>query len=219
MLKSMKLKSRFICFIGIDGSGKSTLAEMLCEDLRTNGYSVDYLWLRMNYLFTKPVLLLCRILGLTRRPIVNGRKISVHEFHRSKFIANVVQVLHSFDTFLHFVVRIYFPLKFTKKVIVCDRFIYDVFADFAIEAKNKNVFSKRVFKMANKMTKNATLLIIKVPKEEILKRKPDVIDYDLDYDLRYNLYEDIASFKEMNVVDNTIELAEVYQKVKRVVVA
>jgi thymidylate kinase len=210
----MKLKTRFICFIGVDGSGKSTLAEMLCNDLRENGYEVSYLWLRMNYLFTKPLLLLCRLLGLTQRPVINGKKISIHEFHTSPFMAAAVRLAHTFDTFLHYTVKIWVPLKFSKKVIVCDRFIYDVFIDFAIEGNTKSVFSKPLFKLAHKMTDNALLLLIMAPKDEILKRKPDVLQFDLSYNERYDFYNEIAKQKDVHIIENTQPVDLVYKKIK-----
>jgi thymidylate kinase len=214
MFKVMKLKNRFICFIGVDGSGKSTLAERLSNDLTKEGYQVNLLWLRMNYIFTKPLLLFCRIVGLTSRPYVKGKRISIHEFYKSPLIAFLVRLLHSFDTLLHYLIKIYLPLKFSKKVILCDRFIYDVYIDFAIEGKKENIFDSLLFKLSKKfMLNGAVSLLILTPKEDIIHRRPDVLDFDLDYDQRFKEYIKLSKIAEVITIDNTKSLDFAYSQI------
>lgn len=210
----MELKSRLIYFVGIDGSGKTTLAKKLCDELGSKGFRVSLVWLRMNYLFTKPLLLLCRILGLTKRPVVDGRKISVHEFYRSPMIASLVRGLHAFDTFLHYVVKIYLPLKFTNKVIVCDRFIYDVFIDFSVEGRKANIFDSLLFRVCNRlMLRDAATLLICTPREHILERRPDVLQYDPDYACREKLFQDLSQRKDVLLIHNTQSLDFAYRQI------
>jgi hypothetical protein len=210
----MKLKGRLICFVGIDGSGKSTLAGMLYDELTSKGYSVDVKWLRMNYFFTKPVLLFCRITGLTRRPSVGTKKISVHEFYRCPPIAWAVRWLHSLDTFLHYIFKIYLPLLFTKKVIICDRFLHDVFVDFAIEGRRERVFDTILFKVCkNLMLSKAICLLILTPEKDILKRRPDVLLYDKDFARRFRVFNELSKSGDLQIIHNTEDLNFAFQQV------
>jgi dTMP kinase len=210
----MKLHSRIICFSGIDGTGKSTLANKLGQEISSCGYNVTYEWLRMNYLLTKPLLLFCRITGFTKRSYVNGKKISIHEFYKFPLLAKVIAMCHILDTFLTYILRIYIPLKYGKSIIICDRFIYDIFIDFAIEGKNQNIFKTTLFNLSKKMLTGSVQFLITVPDEIILNRRPDVLLFDPSFEERYNLYQSLIDRKELFVIENDTSIDEAFQKIK-----
>src|SRR4030066_729842 len=111
---------RFIYFTGVDGCGKSSVIDELIKEYERNGIKARRVWLRFNYFFTKPVLLFCRITGITRREKKGNKIFSIHDFHRSRFIAFIVQYLHLIDTFFAYIIKVRLPLKFTNDVILCD---------------------------------------------------------------------------------------------------
>lgn len=204
MTKSQNRIPRFIYFAGVDGSGKSTYVEMLIKEFEKRGLKARRVWLRFNYILTKPVLLYCRLVGLTRRPVRGGRKISVHDFHKSPFIGKLVQYLHFIDTCLHYFIKVALPLKFTKTYILCDRFVYDILADFMIETRDMSIPKKRISKLLLRLLPaDAPVLYFKVDKEEIIKRKPEVLDDDEDYDLKYRVYEELEKYFDFRIIDNT----------------
>lgn len=209
---------RFIYFTGVDGSGKSTYVDLLIKEFGRRGLKAKRVWLRFNYLFTKPVLLYCRLVGLTRRPIRGGQRISVHDFYKSPFIGKTVQYLHFIDTCIHYFFRVYILLKLTKTYILCDRFVYDIIADFMIENRDFKLPDEYIARILLRLIpENSLILYFKVDKDEILKRKPEVLEDDEDYDLKYKIYECIEDYFDFRTIDNSKAFQEVYREINQII--
>ena len=142
---------RFIYFTGVDGCGKSTVIDELIKEYAGRGIRAERVWLRFNYFFTRPVLLFSRIIGLTRREKKGGKTYSIHDFHRSKVIAHMVQYLHFIDTAFAYLLKVWIPLKCTDKVILCDKFVYDILADFIVETKDSQLLNKNITRLFLKL--------------------------------------------------------------------
>jgi thymidylate kinase len=201
--KSDQKKHRFIYFAGVDGSGKSTVIDEIQREYRKKGIRSRAVWLRFNYCFTRPVLLFCRLFGFTRR-VRKGNKIySIHDFHKSSVIAYLVQYIHFIDTCYAYISKVWFPLKFTDDIILCDRFIYDILADFIVETRDLNLLNKFITKLFILiLPKNVPVIFLTVDKDEIIKRKPEVLIDDEDYDLKYKAYELIKNKFSLNIIYN-----------------
>lgn len=201
--KQHNISPRFIYFTGVDGSGKSTVIDLLINEYQKKGINARKVWLRFNYFFTKPILFLCRIIGLTRRERRGNRIISVHDFHRSKLIAFLVQYLHFIDTLTAYIIKVWIPLRFTNCVIFCDKFVYDILADFMVETKDLNLLDKKITKLFLRLIpKDTPLILFTVEKEEIIRRKPEVLLDDEDYDLKYKAYQIIMKKLNLKIIKN-----------------
>ncbi len=194
---------RFIYFAGVDGSGKSTYVDMLIKEFEKRGLHAKRVWLRFNYLFTKPVLLYCRLTGLTRRPVRGGKKISVHEFYRAPIVGSIVKYLHLLDTFIHTIFKVYLPLKFSSTHIICDRFVYDIIADLMIENRDLVLQNKAIGNLFLRLLpEEALVFYFKVDKHEIILRKPEVLIDDEDYALKYDTYCCLEKDIDGEFIDN-----------------
>lgn len=209
--------SRFIYFAGVDGCGKSTIIDELIKEYRKKGIRARRVWLRFNYFFTKPVLLLSRVIGITRR-VKKGDKIcSVHDFHRSGLIAFMVQYLHLVDTFFAYIIKVRLPLKFTNDVILCDKFVYDIVADFMLETRDLSLLDKRITKLFLKLIpKDMPVLFFSADKDEIIRRKPEVLIDDEDYDFKYKAYQLIIQRFSLNPIIN-INFNDTVSEVRKII--
>jgi thymidylate kinase len=209
-----KLKSRFIYFAGVDGTGKSTFINRLIQDFAVNGIQARRVWLRFNYFLTRIVLLYCRLSGLTRKVNQGGKVIRVHDFHKSRFIAKSVQYLHFVDTCLMYFFKAYLPWKLGNQVILCDRFVYDILADFMLESKEMNLPESRISHMFLKLIpKEAVVIFITAEKEKIIQRKPEVLFDDEDFDLKYHIFDMIQKRFNLNSIENNSDPEKVFLQI------
>lgn len=208
---------RFIYFTGVDGCGKSTVIEELKKEYKRRGIKAKSVWLRFNYFLTKPVLLFCRIIGITRR-VKKGDKISsIHDFHKSRLIASIVQYLHLIDTFFAYIIKVRLPLKFTNDVILCDKFVYDILADFIVETRDLSLLDKRIARYLLKLVpKDTPVIFISVDRDEIIRRKPGVLIDDEDYDFKYKVYQLIMQKFCLKPIIN-INLDNTVSEVKKII--
>lgn len=196
---------RFVYFTGVDGCGKSTVIDELINEYAKKGIRAERVWLRFNYFFTRPILLLSRIIGLTRREKKGGKLYSIHDFHRSRLIAGLVQYLHFIDTAFAYLIKVWMPLKCTDKIILCDKYVYDILADFIVETKDSSLLDKNITRLFTKLIpRNAPVIYLSVDKDEIIKRKPEVLIDDEDYDMKYRIYSDIINRFNPLIIRNDI---------------
>lgn len=109
---------KFIYLTGTDGVGKSTHCEMIPG---------KHVWMRMPFLFSYPVLVYCRLRGLS-----SGKQ---WYFYKSLFISWLFPRVLLFDTLVMSIIKIYIPMALGKTVI-CDRYVYDILVDLEIATSN-----------------------------------------------------------------------------------
>jgi len=207
---------RLIYFAGVDGCGKSTIIDEIIKEYEKRGFRARSVWLRFNYFFTRPVLLLCRIIGLTRREKKGGKIYSIHDFHKSKSFARIVQYLHFLDTVFAYIAKVWIPMKFTNEVILCDKFVYDILADYMVESRDLNLMNKNIAKLlVSLIPDDMTVIFFTVDKEEIIKRKPEVLIDDEDYNFKYTIYELINKKFSMTIIEN-INFHSTLHEVKKI---
>lgn len=208
---------RFIYFAGVDGCGKSTVIDELIKEYERNGIKARRVWLRFNYFFTRPVLMFCRITGITRRVKKNNKVYSIHDFHRSRLIAFLVQYLHFVDTFFAYMIKVRLPLKFTNDVILCDKFVYDILADFMVETRDISLMDKRITKLFLKLIpKDMQVISFSVDKDEIIRRKPEVLVDDEDYDYKYKVYQLMMQRFSLSPIIN-VNFNDTVSEVKKII--
>lgn len=192
---------RIIYITGVDGSGKTFLTEKLIVELRQRGISVDHLWLRFTNITSKPLLAICRLLGLSYYVEVDRIRIGYHDFHRSALISWMFILFQLADTWLVTLFKVRPKLR-NSHVLVCDRGAYDTLIDVMVDTQVTSLSRHKFGKLfvALLPASHKVLLISRNP-EAIFKSRPDV-QVDKNFALRCELYKDCAAQFKWSVVDN-----------------
>ena len=193
--------SRLIFIVGIDGSGKSFFTEQLISELRKRQIPAVHLWSRFNNITSKPLLGLCRLLGLNYYEKHHGVLIGYHDFEKSKFISGLFVVFQIIDLWLVTVFRLW-PKMLGKKVLLCDRGAYDTLIDVMVDTKNRllvNSFIGRAFVLP--LPRNHKVFLLQRDPEKIFTSRQDV-KIDKNFGLRYDLYRECAKTFGWTVIEN-----------------
>jgi len=175
-------KGIFICFIGIDGSGKSTLSRYLYEVLKKRGYNVSYMWwLEGEDSLLRRVL---RRIGKSKHLNLkcNDNTNSSKAVHKDKPITTkIFRALYPKIVLLDYlrfgIVKAWLPKMIGRsKIIIFDRFFYDVIIALSKEFDFPDFRRARLFKLYSKLLPNPDLIfIIDVPPEVSYLRKKEEI--------------------------------------------
>jgi len=208
----MKLP-RVIYVTGIDGSGKTTVVEWLAEQLRGRGYQVDVLWLRFNHVLSKPLLAFCRLVGLTRYEMTNGIRVGYHEFHRSKLVAWLFVAFQYLDAVMVRWLRIGPRLRKANRIVVLDRYVFDILIDLMIDTRIDDLHSGPVGKAFLKLLPAGTVVLpLLRDRDSLLAARPESV-VDRNFEARQRLYEELPTVYGLRPLRNDRGLEELLAQV------
>jgi dTMP kinase len=169
-----------ICFLGIDGSGKSTLAKHLCQELEHRGYKVSYVWWLKGD---------TSLLRRTLKAIGSSRYVKLKvDTKRQKVVTTDARLINrAFKSFYPMIlmadylrfgfVNAWLPrIMASNKVIIFDRFIYDVILALSEEFELRRTAQLRLFRLFSVLLPKPDLVfLIDVPPEVCYIRKKQEI--------------------------------------------
>jgi len=212
------MKTELICIIGPDGTGKTTQAKMLIDRLKKEGINCEYKWLRFNHFFSLPLLGLARLMGLSKvKTLKSGKKVGYHHLYKSKAISSLYPIFLLVDTLIFTTIKIYIPIKLFKKIIVCDRFIYDTMIDLMISTGNYGMYGSGIGKLfLSLIPRNSEIIMLMVDEEILRKRREDVM-YDKTLNLKIELYKKLAQEFNTPIIDAGLPVEEVQENLMRAI--
>jgi thymidylate kinase len=197
---------KIISFSGIDGCGKSTIIDAIRYRIEKEEKSTRYVWLRYNHYLTKSLLGICRIIRLTKYEYPNGIRVGYHEFYRSKYISLLFILLTFIDTLFITIVTVYLPAIFTKQIIFCDRWIFDILVDLEIDTRislSEHFLIEKIFKKLIPHT--AVCFLIRRNFDHVKEQRIEHA-YDRNFKQRFQIFERLIKDKRLIVVENNKEL-------------
>ena len=129
-----------ICFVGVDGSGKTTHAKSLANFLVQKGFSCVYVWGGFRPILSYPFFGLTKILGYWKQTKKDAYTDPL-EFAPSQFRQKLGRVWHAF-IFIDFQVKVLAIriLLALKKMIICDRYVYDILMELQLSELDDQKF-------------------------------------------------------------------------------
>lgn len=190
--------NRTIYIAGPDGIGKTmyiNYVEGIILEEKTK-----HIWIRSPKILSKPLMLYCRLVGLTRYKVIDNVKYGVHNFYQSPFVSFLFPLLQLID----------FKIKwFLEKrkisvddVLLFDRYNLDTLADLMVDTHkmylHKTWLGKQFIKM---LPENSNVLILKVNENVIRERKKDTL-HDENLALKIKVYEILSHDLGIKTIDN-----------------
>lgn len=185
---------------GSDGAGKTTLLENIKSKLNDNNIKNTYVWLRSPKITSKPLMVYCRLVGLTKYKIIDGEQYGVHDFHKSKMVSKIFPYLQLID----FKIKWYLKKRKIPKddVILFDRFNIDTLADLMIDTKNLELHKTNIGKkFLNFLPNRMNVIILMVEEDIIRQRKKDTL-YDENLNFKLKVYKKLAEDLDIKIVNN-----------------
>jgi thymidylate kinase len=202
---------------GIDGSGKTSIIKGVQKALVGKGHKSRYIWLRYNHYLTKFLLAACRLAGLTRYEYFENSRVGYHDFHKSKFISWLFIILTFVDTLVISFYRVYIPSWLSNKIIVCDRWVFDIIIDLEVDTGidfSKGTWLYKCFTLLH--TDNCRCFIIKRGYEVVRKARDENIN-DKNFSKRFSLYEKYAKNSSVILVDNNESIEKAVEQIVSVI--
>ena len=205
--------TRIISISGVDGCGKTTIIEGVRSVLEVQEYKTACVWLRYNHYLTKIFHAFCRLTGFTRYEWHNGIRVGYHEFYRSTLISALAITLNFIDTLLASFFLVYIPALFTRRIIICDRWIFDILIDLQVDTGKylgPDSFWGRIF--LKLVPGNAKCFVILRDSSMIEAARPEHA-YDKNYIPRRELFTKWSKNSRYIAVDNNGSVQDTVRQV------
>jgi len=198
-------KIPIIYIFGPDGSGKTTIAKKFAESLSNKNCKVVYRWMRFNHIISKLVNGIGRVTGLSEKIRYENVIVGYHYYYKSSLISWMYIIATLIDLSLVYPFKILWPL-ITGKIVIMDRFIYDIMVDLMIDTGIGNLPQRWPGKLLRKfLPRCSESFYLKVDINLIHERRPDTI-YDNTHDKKYDLYKKLSRDFKLNTIDNSLSI-------------
>lgn len=204
-------KGRAIILFGLDGSGKSTQAQMMIEHASKSGLPASYVWLRVPWKASLPLMALNRIACVSRKFVsADGKVYTRTELWRSPFLSRL------WKSWLLFTLRAYSNLKIRKpirqgKLVVVDRYVFDALVDYVIDNNDDSLVDKLWHEFAGIIPEQSTAFYLDISAEAAMLRKPGE-DAAL-LERRRKLYLGMAKKYGAHIIDATLSADEIHKTI------
>lgn len=187
---------------GVDGSGKTSVIDCLQKTLESRGLQTRYVWLRYNHYLSKFVLAFCRYTGLTRYFHFVDSRVVYHDFHRSKIISWLFIATTFIDTLFASFFKVYLPALFTNKVIVCDRWVYDIMVDLEVDTRVQFSDGRWLKRLFLSLLPSASVCFVITREQSLVRGARDESLNDDNFPVRCELYLRHAKDGRLHSIDN-----------------
>ena len=194
---------------GSDGSGKTTILNDVEKELIGQSEKTKHVWIRSPKIISKPLMVYCRLVGLTKYKTIDGIKYGKHEFYKSSFVSWLFPMLQLID----FKIKWYFQKRKIKsnEILLFDRFSLDTLADLMVDTKRLDLHKTWIGQsFIDLIPQNTKILISIVDEKNIRNRKKDTL-HDEHLANKINVYNMLSQDLKIKTIDNN----RVYKEVRK----
>lgn len=185
---------------GPDGSGKTSYLKEVEQRLILKNIKFKHIWIRSPKIISKPLMLFCRITGLTKYKIIDGVKYGKHEFYRSKIVSWLYPILQYID----FLIKWKLEERKVKnlEILLFDRHALDTLIDVMVDTGKMDLHKKPIGKAFIRLIpQNSSTIVMDVDETIIRARKKDTL-HDEHLSQKLKAYRLVSETLGLKVLDN-----------------
>lgn len=204
-----------IYLTGADGVGKTTYLAELDKDLKREGVKTRHIWIRSPKILSKPLMLICRVFGLTKYQTIDGIRYGKHEFYKSKLVSSIFPFLQLVD----FRIKWFFVKRKinSTEILLFDRFSLDTLVDIMVDTKNYKLHKTWIGKSFLRfIPKDTKIVVLYVEESNIRRRKMDTL-HDDHLANKIIVYQLLSEDLELQVIDNNRSSKLVQEEIFKII--
>lgn len=207
--------ARVIVISGLDGCGKTTVIDAIQAELRARNCRTRYVWLRYNHYLTKVLLAACRLLRLTEHRTLREVRIGQHHFYRSKLVSWAFIALTLLDTSIASWFAVHLPIKWSKCVVICDRWVIDILVDLEVDTHVRLSQGRLIYRMFTALLPSDCIVVVLERDLQLVKSARIENSVDPNFERRRALYERHRDATFARVVKNDAPAPLVARRILR----
>jgi len=190
--------NRTIYIAGPDGIGKTMYINYVADTFAAK--KTKRIWIRSPKITSKPLMLYCRLIGLTEYKVIDNVEYGVHNFYKSALVSLLFPFLQLVDFRIKWVLE---KMRIgSDEIILFDRFSLDTLADLMVDTRKLDLHKSWLGRQFIKMVPvNSQVFILKVNEEVIRERKQDTL-HDKNLALKIEVYRILSRDIGIKLVDN-----------------
>lgn len=198
------MKTKMICFIGLDGSGKSTSVDYAYDTLKDRGIRVKKVRAAYVIKFMSVFIRLGKKLVMKKDsdPYGGDYKTYLENMRKQSQKKGIYSIFSMMTTF-EFKCQIFFSITMNRLfgyTLLVDRYIYDNAVTYAANlGKDEDFLKSTIEKKWKRAPKPDRIIYIKTPVDVCLERKDDIPD-PLYLTIREPLYDSISKMYDATVI-------------------
>lgn len=211
------MKSKMICFMGLDGSGKSTSIEHAYQYLKETGYRVEIVRAAYVIKYMRPIIHLGKKLLMKQDsdPYAGDYKAYLEKMRKQSKKTGVYRIFSMLTT-MEFKLQIFFSITLKRLfgiTLLVDRYVYDNVVTYAANLGLGEVYIKDTVEHKWKHAPKPDMLIyIKTPVDICCSRKNDIPD-PLYLEIREPLYDKVADLYSATIISGNQNMENMTREV------